>query len=50
MVCSSADAGQGVADQQVDDSGTAEGGLQQDEPGWVVLDPADDGGTGAQGM
>jgi hydrogenase maturation protein HypF len=44
----SADAGEGIADEHVDDAGAAEGGLQQHEAGGIVLHPADDGRPGAE--
>ena len=37
-----ADAGEGVADQQVNDPGAAERGLQLDDAGLVLADPPDD--------
>src|SRR6266496_3061784 len=49
-VGTSADPGQRVADQQVDDPGAAEGGLEQHDAGLVRRDAADDGGLLAERM
>jgi hydrogenase maturation protein HypF len=44
----SADTGERIADQHVDDPGPTEGRLQQDQTGRIVLHPADDGSTRAE--
>ena len=46
----SADAGQGIADEHVDDAGAAEGGQQHDDARRVVPDLTDARGVGAERM